>query len=82
MDLTAEKRMGDSVGKPFVIALGDEGSETTGGRGLPVYTMGCGAGRAYEIADEGSTYQSSRITQMAEGSHRGSRAEMAESSIE
>jgi hypothetical protein len=70
-------RMGVNVGKPFVIALGDEG------RSLSVYTMGAGSeGRAYEIADEGSTYQSSRITQMAEGSHRGSRAEMAESSIE
>jgi hypothetical protein len=31
------KRIGDSVGKPFVIGGGDEGREGTDGRSLPVY---------------------------------------------
>ncbi len=36
------KRMGDSVGKPFVIGNGDEGREGTDGRILPVYSIGGG----------------------------------------
>ena len=66
MDGDITKRMGENIGRPFVIGISDEGREGTDGRILPVYsieaggsgrmTIGCGVGRAYTIGDSVGRY--------------------------
>jgi hypothetical protein len=55
MDIAAGKifNIGDHTTKRFIIGNGDEGREGTDGRCLPVYSIGCGAGKSiYTMSEE------------------------------
>ncbi|MEM5872497.1 MAG: hypothetical protein QXD55_01385 [Candidatus Aenigmatarchaeota archaeon] len=41
--------------KIFLVGLEDEGGAGSEGRSLPIYSIGCGTGRIYKMAEESNT---------------------------